>query len=86
MDVQINKILYDAFAMADQGDVAPGFRGIALPLQAPDGERYVAHLLPLTSDASLRAGVLHTSVVALFVRRPCWKRHQLRKLSALHAS
>jgi hypothetical protein len=85
-EAQINKILYDGFAMADQGDVAPGFRGIALPLQAPDGERYVAHLLPLTSHASLCAGVLHTSVAALFVRRPRWKRHRLRKLSALHVS
>jgi len=36
-EAHINKILRDTFAMADQGDATPGFRGIALPLQAPDG-------------------------------------------------
>lgn len=68
-EAQFNKVLRDALAKINQGDAAPRFRGIVLPLQAPDGERYVAHLLPLTSDAPLRAGVAHASVAALFVRK-----------------
>lgn len=68
-DAQINKILRDTLAMVGPGDAAPGINGIALPLQTPDGERYVAHLLPLSSDAPLRAGVAHMAVAALFVRK-----------------
>jgi hypothetical protein len=34
---------------AETGDLAIGAQGIAVPLTARDGERYVAHVLPLTS-------------------------------------
>lgn len=68
-DTQINKTLREIFAVADRGDAALGIKGIALPMSAHDGERYVAHLLPLTSGARLRAGVAYTAVAALFVRK-----------------
>jgi DNA-binding CsgD family transcriptional regulator len=68
-DAQINKTLRESFAVADQGDAAIGIKGIALPLTARDGEHYVAHLLPLTSGARLRAGVAYTAVAALFIRK-----------------
>jgi hypothetical protein len=34
---------------AETGDLAIDAQGIAVPLTARDGERYVAHVLPLTS-------------------------------------
>jgi DNA-binding CsgD family transcriptional regulator len=34
-----------------------------------DGERYVAHVLPLTSGARRRAGITYTAAAALFVRK-----------------
>jgi DNA-binding CsgD family transcriptional regulator len=40
-----------------------------LPLMACDGERYVAHVLPLTSGARRRAGMAYAAAAALFVRK-----------------
>jgi DNA-binding CsgD family transcriptional regulator len=40
-----------------------------VPLTGKDGQRYVAHTLPLTSGARRRAGVAYRSVAALFVRK-----------------
>ena len=57
----------DVFAAAGQGDAALGTRGIAVPLIGKDGERYIAHALPLTSGARRRAGVVNTAAAALFV-------------------
>jgi DNA-binding CsgD family transcriptional regulator len=68
-DGQVDRALRDVFAAAGQGDAALGTEGIALPLIGKDGERYVAHALPLTSGARRRAGVTYTAAAALFVRR-----------------
>ena len=68
-DAQVNQTLRDVFAAAGQGDAALGTRGIAVPLIGKDGERYVAHALPLTSGARQRAGINYTAVAALFVRK-----------------
>jgi DNA-binding CsgD family transcriptional regulator len=46
-----------------------GVKGIAMPLMARDGDRYLAHLLPLTSGARRQAGVSFNAVAALFVRK-----------------
>lgn len=51
------------------GDAAIGVNGIAVPLIAGDGERYVAHVLPLTSGARRKAGANYAAVAALFVRK-----------------
>jgi DNA-binding CsgD family transcriptional regulator/PAS domain-containing protein len=61
--------------LADNRNV-PGVAGTALPLTAGDGERYVMHVLPLTSSARTRIGMTYQAVAALFVRkvaldRPC---------------
>jgi DNA-binding CsgD family transcriptional regulator len=61
--------LLDVFAAAEGGDAALGRRGIAVPLEARDGERYVAHVLPLTSGARQKAGVSYGAVAAVFVRK-----------------
>jgi DNA-binding CsgD family transcriptional regulator/PAS domain-containing protein len=68
-DTQINQALREVFAAAGQGDAALGTKGIAMPLIGKDGERYVAHALPLTSGARRRAGIAYTAVAALFVRK-----------------
>ena len=54
---------------AGAGDAALGVKGIALPLTARNGERYVAHVLPLTSGARRDAGLAYNAVAALFVRK-----------------
>ena len=61
--------LHDIFMSAKSGDAAVGTNGIAVPLVARDGERYVAHVLPLTSGARRQAGVAYSAVAAVFVRK-----------------
>ena len=68
-DAQVDRTLRDVFAAAGHGDAALGIKGIAVPLTGRDGERYVAHALPLTSGARRRAGVVSTAAVALFIRK-----------------
>jgi len=68
-DGKTDKTLRELFAAADGGDVAIGTQGIALPLRAQDGTRYVAHLLPLTSGARRLAGSVYSAAAALFVRK-----------------
>ena len=68
-DLQADKTLADAFTTSDGGDVALGTRGIAVPLTARDGGRWVAHVLPLTSGARRQAGVCYAAVAAVFVRK-----------------
>ncbi len=55
-------------ATAGTGDRALGVRGIALPLASRDGDRHVAHALPLASDARRKAGG-RRAVLAVFVHK-----------------
>jgi DNA-binding CsgD family transcriptional regulator/PAS domain-containing protein len=68
-DPQADQALADSFATAGSGDAAVGVKGVAVPLVARDGERYVAHVLPLTSGARRRAGTSYAAVAALFVHK-----------------
>jgi DNA-binding CsgD family transcriptional regulator len=68
-DALADRNLREVFAAAGQGDAALGIKGIAVPLVGKDGERYIAHSLPLTSGARRRAGVVYTATAALFVRK-----------------
>jgi DNA-binding CsgD family transcriptional regulator len=68
-DAETNETLREVIAAADAGDTVIGIKGIALPLTAQDGERYVAHVLPLTSTARRSAGLAYSAVAALFVRK-----------------
>jgi DNA-binding CsgD family transcriptional regulator len=61
--------LLDAFAAAQAGDAAVGAKGIAVPLAAGDGARWIADVLPLTSGARRQAGVSYAAVAAVFVRK-----------------
>jgi DNA-binding CsgD family transcriptional regulator len=67
-DAQADRTLRDVLAAAGQGDEAPGTRGIAVPLSGQDGERYVAHALPLTSGLRRSAG-FPAAVAALFIHK-----------------
>jgi len=47
-DPAADQALFDSFMAAGHGDAAVGRKGIAVPLRARDGGRYVANVLPLT--------------------------------------
>jgi DNA-binding CsgD family transcriptional regulator len=64
-----NQLLKDVFAAADGGDTAIGKKGVAVSLKTPDGERYVAHVLPLTAGARRRTGKAFAAVAAVFVQK-----------------
>jgi DNA-binding CsgD family transcriptional regulator len=68
-DQQSDQVLADIFASAGEGDAAIGIKGIALPLNTRGGERYVAHVLPLTSGARRRSGAVYRAAAALFVHK-----------------
>jgi DNA-binding CsgD family transcriptional regulator len=68
-DGETNETLREVIAAADAGDAVLGIKGIALPLTAQDGERYIAHVLPLTSGARRSVGLACTAVAALFIRK-----------------
>lgn len=68
-DPDADLTLSEILAAAGNGDAAIGVRGIAVPLSATGGDRYVAHVLPLTSGIRRRAGTAFGAAVALFVHK-----------------
>ena len=68
-DPEVSSALRDIFLAAATGDAAIGTRGVAVPLAGRDGERYVAHVLPLSSGARSSAGVSYAATAALFVQK-----------------
>jgi DNA-binding CsgD family transcriptional regulator len=68
-DPHSSRSLLEAFTAAQAGDAALGKKGIAMPLTARTGERYVAHVLPLTSGARRKAGVSYAATAAMFIRK-----------------
>jgi DNA-binding CsgD family transcriptional regulator len=69
VDPPANTMLSDVFARARGGDVAVGITGIAVPLSSPPDERWLAHILPLTSGTRRNAGIAYSAVAAVFVRK-----------------
>jgi DNA-binding CsgD family transcriptional regulator len=68
-DAPVNAALREILIAAEAGDAAVGTGGIALPFTAHNRDRYVAHVLPLTSGARRKAGLAYNAVAALFVRK-----------------
>jgi DNA-binding CsgD family transcriptional regulator len=66
---QADQSLREIFLAAAAGDAAIGMRGIVLPLIARTGERYAAHVLPLTTGARQRAGRTHAATAAIFAQK-----------------
>jgi DNA-binding CsgD family transcriptional regulator len=68
-DPQAGRTLADIFQTAEAGDAALGREGIAVPLGGRNGERYVGHVLPLTSGTRRKAGVSYGATAAIFIRK-----------------
>lgn len=68
-DAQADHALQDAVLSAAPGDSALGAKGISVLLGERDGERWLAHVLPLTSGNRRRAQVAYSAVAAVFVRK-----------------
>ena len=68
-DVRADRILRDTVAAAADGDAAASVKGIAVSLTAYNGDRYVAHFLPLGSGARRDTGIVFTAKSAVFVRK-----------------
>jgi DNA-binding CsgD family transcriptional regulator len=78
------KAFDDAFAAAAGGDIALGQRGIAIPLLSRDGERYVGHVLSLTSGIRRQAASGYAAVAAVFVHKAVLQRPTLIEAVAAH--
>jgi DNA-binding CsgD family transcriptional regulator len=66
---ETDRTLLDTFTAAANGDGAVGRKGIAVPLDARDGSRYVANVMPLTGGARRNAGVSYAAVAVVFVHK-----------------
>jgi DNA-binding CsgD family transcriptional regulator len=66
-DGRANQALREILAAG--GEAPTGTKGIAFALTAAGGERYVAHMLPLTAGARRRAGIGYAATAAVFVRK-----------------
>ncbi len=67
-DAQADQTLRETVAGAEQSDGEAAAKSVVLPLSARDGERYLAHVLPLTPVAGRRAGA-RAAAAAMFVRK-----------------
>jgi DNA-binding CsgD family transcriptional regulator len=69
-DPNSDHALQEALAAALKGDSAVGSRGVSQALLArPSGERYVAHVMPLTSGARRHAAKPYAAAAVLFVHK-----------------
>lgn len=68
IDPQVDQALHAAFIAVNK-DAETGGKGRALPMKGRAGERYVAHVLPLTAGENRKAGAASNAVAALFVRK-----------------
>jgi DNA-binding CsgD family transcriptional regulator len=67
-DAAAARALKDIVA-ASGDDAAIGIKGIAVPLMGRDGQRYAAHVLPLTAGARQHTSASYAAVAAVFVRK-----------------
>ena len=65
----VDQTLREVFAACTDGEMRIGANGVSLPLTAHDGERYVVHVLPLTSGARHSASRASGAVAAVYVRK-----------------
>ena len=68
-DAVADQALREIVLNAERGDTAVGTKGIAVPMTGLSGERYIAHVLPLTSGARRKASIAYSAVAAVFVRK-----------------
>jgi DNA-binding CsgD family transcriptional regulator len=68
-DAPTDQTLREIVAHAGTGVDALGVKGIAVPLPAADGGRFVAHVLPLTTGRRRGTAANYDAIAALFVRK-----------------
>jgi len=68
-DASVEQELYSVFDAVGAGQVAPGTHTVAVPLTTRHGDRYIAHVLPLTSGMRRRAGAGYAAAAAVFVQK-----------------
>ncbi len=68
-DVAANRALQRALASLDQSEAAFDTVGTAILLSSEQNERWLAHVLPLTSGARQESAARHSAVAAVFVRK-----------------
>ena len=68
-DTELRQTLQDVLAAASHGDSAIGHRAIARMLVGRGGERYAAHILPLSSGVRRRAGASYKAAAAVFIHK-----------------
>lgn len=68
-DAQVDQTLHNAIIAAATADEETGSKGSAVSLRGHGGERYVAHVLPLSASVRHNPGVGSRAVAALFVRK-----------------
>jgi DNA-binding CsgD family transcriptional regulator/PAS domain-containing protein len=84
-DRHVDQGLREIFAAAGGGDKVLGERGIIVPIAAPDGRRFVAHVLALTSGMRRQAGISYSAAAAMFVREAALDlQHPLETLTNLY--
>jgi DNA-binding CsgD family transcriptional regulator len=66
---QADRYLRDTVAALTRGDASSSGKGIAIPIEAENNERYVAHVLPLTSGVRRKASANYSAMAAIFVRK-----------------
>lgn len=64
-----DRILQDIIAAAENGDASLGVRGVAVALTDTSGERWFAHVLPLTSGRRQEEARTNHAVAAIFIRK-----------------
>jgi hypothetical protein len=65
----VDQTVREVFAACAAGEMRIGANGVSLPLTAHDGERYVLHVLPLTSSARHNTSRSPGAVAAVYVRK-----------------
>ena len=68
-DPDTDTALHATFAAAAEGDDAVGIKGVAVLLVSRNAERYVAHVLPLTSGARREVSRSYSAAAALFIHK-----------------
>jgi DNA-binding CsgD family transcriptional regulator/PAS domain-containing protein len=68
-DAQVDQTLQNAIIAAATAEEETGSKGGAVSLRGHGGERYVAHVLPLSASVRHNPGVGSRAVAALFVRK-----------------
>lgn len=66
VDAKANRLLQDAVAATDAGDISA--RGVAIPL-SPTPDQWLAHVMPLSASSKEQAGIPDAATAAVFVRK-----------------